>query len=141
MANRVAVAALAGLGLLSCLGCAQPTPDEAVRKRWNQFVASALDGDTEAGLQVFDPAYVARQGPEAAKQRLKGFGEILRSGRIKAADLRIDKVTIGPDGKTAEVNHSMRTSDGKWLAQAPLGSWVAVDNNWYITWSEPEEGQ
>ncbi len=141
MASRAMLAAIAVLGLLASLGCAPQSPEDAVRKRWNQLMASTVSGDTQAGLQVFDPAYVNRQGADAAKQRLQGFGDVLKSGRIKLADLRVDKVTIGPDGKTAEVSHSMRTSDGQWLSQAPFGSWVLVNNTWYITWNEPAVGQ
>jgi hypothetical protein len=85
MVNRATLFALLGLWLLSCGGCGQHTPAEAVRKRWNQLIASALSRYTDAGLKLIDPAYVSRQGSEEVKQRHRGFGDLLRAGRLTLA--------------------------------------------------------
>jgi hypothetical protein len=133
MANQIALLVL-GVLLLSSAGCGSQSPEDAVRKRWEQFVSSGLRNDVDACLQVMDPAYVSRAGVESVKDKVNGFSQLLRAGRISEADLRIDKITVAEDGKTATVEHSMRTKDGKWLPQAPYGSWVKVDKTWYVTW-------
>ena len=134
MGNRVILTALAGLLLLGCLGCGSQNPEDAIHSRWNQFMGGVVGNDPDASMRVMDPAYVSQEGADAVQQRLEGFGKLLRAGRIKMADLRIDKVTVAEDGKTAVVQHSMRTKEGEWLSQAPYGSWVKVGRTWYVTW-------
>ena len=134
MFSRAALAILLGMSLL-CAGCnkSNQTPEDAVRARWNQFMYSTLANDQDAAVEIIDPAVITRLGADQVWRRQKSFGNLLRAGRITKADLRIDSVTLGADGNTAVVKHSMRTKDGKWLEQVPYGSWVKVDKTWYMT--------
>jgi hypothetical protein len=115
-------------------GCGSQSPDAAIRSRWNQFMQGVLSDDLDSSRKVLEPDYLKEQGDEAINQRLKGFGEILRAGKIKMEDLRIDQVSVAEGEKSATVDHSMRTQEGKWLAQAGYGHWVKVGSTWYITW-------
>ena len=132
--SRYISAQLLGVSLLVFSGCGPADPDVAIRGRWNQFVGGVLANDTASSKRVMEPAYVTEQGDDAITDRLTGLSRLLRAGRIKMQDMRIDQVTVAEDGKSATVNHSMRTKDGEWLSQAPYGHWVKVGNTWYITW-------
>jgi hypothetical protein len=137
MTNRAALSLLLASCMALSAGCKSQSPEDAVRARWNQLINNTLANDVEAAIEVVDPSEITRLGPDEVKRRQKAFGDLLRAGRITKADLRIDSVTLGADGSTAVVNHSMRTKEGKWLEQVPYGSWVKVDKTWHL---KREEG-
>ena len=132
--GRYISALLFGVSLLVFSGCGPADPDVAIRGRWNQFMEGILSRDPDSSKRVMEPAYITEQGDGAISDRLAGFSKLLRAGKIKKDDLRIDQVTIAEDGKSATVSHSMRTQEGEWLSQAPYGRWVKVGGTWYITW-------
>jgi hypothetical protein len=127
MAFRAMSTLLTSVSLLVCAGCASHSPEDAIRHRFEQFITSCQSGDIEAAIELVDPAVVSQRGLEGLKQHLRGFSKLLHR-----QSLRVDKVTVAPDGKTAEVSHSMRTQDGNWLSQVPYGSWVKIDKKWYF---------
>ena len=131
---RHLAAILLGVSLLVFSGCGSTDPDVAIRGRWNEFVEGILSRDPDSSKRVMEPAYITEKGDAAISDRLEGFSKLLRAGKIKKEDMRIDQITIAEDGKSATVSHSMRTQEGEWLSQAPYGRWAKVGSTWYITW-------
>ena len=104
---------------------------ELVRERFTLLAGHIVRGEGEQCTQFAEPEYVRLKGTEITKLVFAPYLFWAKVGRLTEADVRIDKINLGPDRRTAEVEYSLHYGNA-WHAQKQPMKWVRAGGQWYL---------
>jgi len=104
---------------------------ELVKERFTVLAGHVVRGEVDQCVPFADPEFVKANGTNLTKALFAPYLFWAKLGRLGEADVRIDRITVGPDRKTAEVEYSLRHGGG-WHAQKQPMKWLRAGGQWYL---------
>ena len=130
--NRAITTVSLLLGITLSTGCSGPNHEAAIRQRFQQAAGHLCRKEVEACVPLVDPLFVRGQGSDAVKFRLGIIAALFNIGGLTESDVRIDKVHVAEDKKSATVDFSLRDKQTDvWKSQQST-KWVLSDGQWYL---------
>lgn len=104
--------------------------DAALRQRIDLLVEAICQGNPDACIPLAHPDRIQQYGTEGARIRMGLLSAIVRLGKLRPDQVRVDLISMPHGCRTAEVTLSLQLN-GEWKRQKP-GRWERIGGDWYM---------